>query len=96
MGIGLTVVVIIALLVVARAVLRGYESEARKNPDSSGAEDPFEPMLFPPNGTGSTVTSDSHTVHTSDTGCGDTHHLGCDPEIQGGFDGGHGGFGGHH
>jgi hypothetical protein len=96
MGIGLTVVVIIALLVVARAVLTGYESEARKNPHASGAEDPFEPMLFPPDGTGSTVPSDSHTVHSSDTGCADTHHVGCDPEIHGGFDGGHGGFGGHH
>jgi prevent-host-death family protein len=35
-------------------------------------------------------------VPADDTGCGGTHPVGRDPEIHGGFDGGLGGFAGHH
>lgn len=93
MGIALTVIVIIALLVIARSVLTAYESEARKDPDSSGAGNLYEPVPFPPGGAGSTLTSGSHAVDRSNNVCGDSHHVGCDPGIHGGSDSSHGG---HH
>ena len=93
MGIVLTVIVIVTLLAVAQRVLRAYESEVSKNPDSAGAGDPFEPTLFEPGGAGSTLTSGSHSVDRNNSGCGDPPHIGGDHGVHGGCDASHGG---HH
>ena len=96
MGIVVTIVAIIALVIIARNALKGYEAEVRKNPNSTTLDASPDPILFGHDSGTSADVSHSHGQHHADPGCVDSHHSGCEVGGHGGFDGGHGGFGGHH
>jgi hypothetical protein len=95
MGIVLTVVVIVALLIVARAALKDYEAEVRRSPKTVHPDSSLYTLL-PPEDSSSGTIPHGHAGHHADFGCADAHHSGCDIGGHGGFDGGHGGYGGHH
>jgi hypothetical protein len=96
MGITLTVLVIGALLVAARAALKGFQEEIRKSSNLVQPDPILDPVFLPAEDGPSRANSEGHSVHHGDTGCNVAHHTECDIGGHGSFDGGHGGFGGHH
>jgi hypothetical protein len=92
---GLEVVVWLAVLI---GLLVSIRRDRRRTPERVKTDGFFDATSLDPIVDAGSHEVTSHSSHHGDSGCGDTHHSGCDVGGHSGFDGGHGGFdvGGHH
>jgi len=94
--IAITIVIVVALVIVALSAIKDYRAEASKSSASPLPDGSIDPMSFLDVGCSSADSPHSHSGHHFDPGCIDSHHSGCDVGGHDSFDAGHGDFGGHH
>lgn len=76
MGIEVTVVVLVALLLVAGAAVKDYAAEVRKSPTAVYPDSSLDPLLPRKDGSSATIQH-GHASRHADSGA-DADHAGCD------------------
>ena len=75
MGIGVTVVVLVALLFVAGAALKDYAAEVRKSATTVHPDSSLDPLLPMEDGSSGNIQHSQAGRH-GDSGCADAHQAG--------------------